>query len=94
MAWLGGRTDTAVLVTADHECGGLVVSSEAGSYANTLVGPNGAIYYEYRNGGHTSANVALYVSGVTVDFTKFEVYSDQVLKNTGIFYLMQDLLGT
>jgi alkaline phosphatase len=93
MNWLGDRTDTAVLITADHETGGLVVSNEAGKYANPIEGPNGTLYYEYRNGGHTSANVALYVHGVTVDFTKSELYKDEVFKNTGIYYLMSDILN-
>jgi alkaline phosphatase len=92
--WLGDRTDTAILITADHECGGLVVSNEAGTYANPLEGPNGTLYYEYRNGGHTPANVALYVYGFAADFTKSELYQEDVLKNSGIFFLMWDLLNT
>ena len=93
MAWLGDRTDTAVLITADHETGGLVCSGEEGTYANPVEGPNGTIYYEYRSGGHTMTDVALYVYGVTVDFTKSEVYKDEVLKNTGVYYLMSDILN-
>ncbi len=93
MNWLGDRTDTAVLITADHETGGLVASNEPGTYANTIEGTNGTLYYEYRNGSHTSANVGLFVHGITADFTKSELYQEDVLKNTGIFYLMLDILN-
>lgn len=92
LSWLGDRTDTAILITADHESGGLVVSNEVGSYANTLESPNGTLYYEYRNNGHTADNVALYVYGFAADFTKSELYQQDELKNTGIFFLMLDLL--
>lgn len=94
LSWLGDRTDTAILITADHECGGLVVSNEAGTYANPEETPSGTLYYEFRNGGHTAANVALYVYGFAADFTKSELYGEDELKNTGIFYLMLDLLET
>ena len=94
LSWLGDRTDTAVLITADHESGGLVVGGQ-GEYANTLEGaPSGDLLsYQYNAGGHTSANVALFVHGITADFTKSELYQEDVLKNTGIFFLMLDILN-
>ena len=93
MRWLGNRTDTAVLITADHETGSLQVSGEEGKYANTFDGPNGKISYEYRGSNHTSVNVALYVHGVTADFTKSDLYKKKALKNTGIYYLMEEILN-
>ena len=96
MAWLGDRTDTVVLITADHETGGLQVSDQA-EYPNeetvTVGGESKSLYYIFNAGAHTSANVALFVHGVTVDFAKSELYKDEALKNTGIFYLMLDILG-
>ena len=92
MKWLGGRTDTVVLITADHETGGLLVSDQEGKYKDTLAGPNGNIYYEYRSGNHTAMNVALYVHGVTADFTKSDLYNKKALKNTGVYYLMEEIL--
>ena len=97
MNWLGDRTDTAVLITADHETGGLKVSNQP-EYPNpetvTVNGETKTLYYMFTAGAHTTANVALYVHGVTADFTKSELYQEDVLKNTGIFYLMWDILNT
>ena len=97
MNWLGDRTDTAVLITADHETGGLQVSDQS-EYPNpetvTVNGETKTLYYIFNAGGHTSTNVSLFVHGVTADFTKSELYQEEVLKNTGIFYLMLDILNT
>lgn len=97
MTWLGDRTDTAVLVTADHETASLQVSDNQGKYENTLVAaPDGAsqdISYEFRNPNHTTTNVALYTYGFTADFTRSELYKKKALKNTGIYYLMVELLS-
>ena len=93
MAWLGDRTDTVVLIAADHETGGLQVSDQPEYPNEQTVGANKTLYYVYTAGAHTGANVALFVHGVTADFTKSELYQDGVLKNTGIFYLMLDILG-
>ena len=95
MNWLGDRTDTAVLITADHETGGLQVSDQP-EYPNpevvTVNGESKTLYYVFTAGAHTPANVALFVHGITADFTKSELYQEDVLKNTGIFYLMLDIL--
>lgn len=94
--WLGDRTDTAILVVADHETGGLLVSDQP-EYANpenvTVDGVSKTLFYEYRAGGHTSTNVALFVYGITADFTKSEHYMEDALKNAGIYYLMLDILN-
>ena len=96
MNWLGDRTDTAVLITADHETGGLQVSDQP-EYPNTEVvtvnGESKTLYYMFTAGAHTPANVVLFVHGVTADFTKSELYQEDTLKNTGIFYLMRDILN-
>ena len=98
MNWLGDRTDTAVLVTADHETASLQVSDKAGKYENTLVSAaNGAsqdISYTFRTPNHTITNVALYTYGFTADFTKSDLYTKKALKNTGIYYLMEEILTT
>ena len=95
--WLGDRTDTAVLITADHETGGLQVSDQP-EYPNaevvTVNGETKTLYYIFNAGAHTSTNVTLFVYGVTADFTKSELYQEETLKNTGIFYLMADILNT
>ena len=96
MHWLGDRTDTAVLVTADHETASLQVSDKLGKYTETLEaatsGANQDISYEFRTPNHTTTNVALYVYGVSADFSKSDLYHKKALKNTGIYYLMEEIL--
>ena len=96
MNWLGDRTDTIVLVTADHETGGLLVSDKA-EYPNaetvTVDGVTKTLYYDYTAPDHTSANVGLFIHGIEADFTASELYVEDVLKNTGIFYFMVDILN-
>ena len=96
MNWLGDRTDTAVLVTADHETASLQVSEKSGKYAETLTaatsGASQDISYDFRTPNHTTANVSLYVYGVTADFSKSDLYQKKALKNTGIYYLMEEIL--
>ena len=92
MNWLGDRTDTAVLVTADHETGGLQVSAEADKYPNIEVFPTVTVSYELRTVNHTITNVSLFVHGVNADFTKSDLYTKKALKNTGIYYLMAEIL--
>lgn len=59
MDWAQARNDTLVLVTADHETGGL-----------TLLANNGAGAYptvSWSTGGHTSTNVPVYAWGVNAE---------------------------
>lgn len=55
LRWAAGRSDTLILVTADHETGGLIFLQD-----------NGAGYYPgvaWSTGGHTGANVPVYAWG-------------------------------
>ena len=92
MKWLGDRTDTMVLVTADHETGGLQITDEVGKYKNDIVFGDKTCSYEFRGTNHTGVNVALYVYGVEADFTKSDLYKKKALKNNGIYYLMEEAL--
>ena len=92
LEWIGDRTDTMVLVTADHECGGLQVSEKESKYSNQYTIGDKTISYEFRTTNHTGVNVALYVYGVTADFTKSDLYAKKALKNIGIYYLMEEAL--
>jgi alkaline phosphatase len=53
--WAAGRTDTLIIVTADHETGGLTVT------ANNGVGNYPTVTWS--TGGHTGANVPVYAWG-------------------------------
>ena len=92
LEWIGDRNDTLVLVTADHECGGLQISEKPEKYENTYTFGDTTVSYEFRSTNHTGVNVALYVYGVEADFTKSALYSKKALKNIGIYNLMEEAL--
>ena len=72
--WLGDRDDTLVIVTADHETGGLwvVKPKGAGEYPDVFWGTP----------GHTGANVPLYAHGPGAE--RF----GRVVDNTDLFEVM------
>lgn len=75
--WIGDRTDTAVIVTADHETGGLT-QNEEGSFF-------------YTSDTHSQAFVSVYTYGFTPDYT--DLYLEEgVIKNTSVFTIAYDLL--
>lgn len=70
-----GRKDTAVLITADHETGGLSATTNRAKMNNSL----------FSTGGHTGADVNLYLKYVAFDKKK-------VIDNTQIFLLCKSLV--
>lgn len=93
LSWLGDRTDTAILVTADHETGGLDVSTEPIFATGHAVGET-VIYYQWTETIHTNDKVGLFVYGIDVDFSKFVFYGAQhLIKNTDVYELMKQLLN-
>ena len=69
--WGAGRADTLILVTADHETGGLIVISNNGIGKLPTV--------SWSTTGHTDANVPVYAWGVNAEMV------DGVMDNTGLF---------
>jgi len=53
--WVSNRTDTLIIVTADHETGGLVVTNDAGPGVEPEV--------RWSTTGHTGTNVGLFAIG-------------------------------
>ncbi len=53
--WAAGRDDTLIMVTADHETGGLTVSDQVDSDGYPIV--------SWTTGGHTGVNVPVYAWG-------------------------------
>ena len=58
--WAAGRNDTLILVTADHETGGLTVLTNNGAGVLPTVTWSGT-------GGHTAAKVPVYAWGVNAE---------------------------
>lgn len=91
LAWIGDRADTAILVTADHETGGLTVSTEKYFSSAYYLNPN--IRYAFSTTGHTNSKVGLFVYGIQADFSKFTYYGSQhLIKNIDVYNLMADVM--
>jgi alkaline phosphatase len=69
--WSQGRSDTLILVTADHETGGLTVLQNNG--------PGVFPGVSWSSGGHTGINVPVYAWGVNSDW----IYG--IMDNTDLF---------
>lgn len=92
MEWIGDREDTAVIITADHETGGLHVNNTT-NYGLTYQGKNGPIYYKWDTTNHTRSNVSVFVYGIKPDFASFDTYkTEYLIKNTDIFRTMKQVL--
>lgn len=93
MSWIGDRTDTAVLITSDHETGGLFVSTED-IYPNVYTSADGQnIYYEWTSQGHTPTEVRLFTYGFEPHFERY--YTEELpssILNTDVFNIMLELL--
>jgi len=76
ITWAAGRTDTLIIVTADHETGGLTVLQNNGKGNFPTV--------SWSTTGHTSANVPVYASGVNAE------YVTGTLDNTQLFKVVND----
>jgi len=72
LAWAAGRDDTLVIVTADHETGGLKVEADNG--------PGSLPTVSWAGGSHTATPVPLYAWGINADI--FAAVHD----NTDIFF--------
>ena len=94
MEWVGDRNDTVVLISADHETGGLSVSKTE-QLQFSYNGQNGTFYFAWRSKNHTQAFVDLYVYGINEDFGTYKNFLDEnLIKNTDIFLLMKRLVTT
>ncbi len=90
--WIGDRKDTAVIVTADHETGGLS-ASEKTQYNNTYTSGAKKFFYQWSTTGHTKTEVKVFVYGYDVDFKAISEYSKKdMIKNTDVFKLMKNIL--
>jgi len=71
--WAAGRTDTLIIVTADHETGGLDVVQDngAGQYPDVT----------WSSGGHTGTNVPVYAWGQNAELVT------GVMDNTDMFFV-------
>ena len=94
LSFASGRDDTAVIITADHETGGLKVDSDPTKYEATCEKDGEVLFsYEYTTSNHTNANVPIYYYGFGAKPELFSTYSSsEKIKNNEVFLLMKDLV--
>lgn len=92
LAWANGRTDTAIIITADHETGALRVDSEK-KFPTAYTYNGKTLYYMFNSDSHSDTPVPVYVYGFEADFTPYWLDDTQtVIKNISVFSIMLDLL--
>ena len=94
MEFAKDRNDTAIIVTADHETGGLKTSANADEYAEKFTSQNGTEFsYEFSTTSHTQTNVPLYFTGFGVKSELLGTFaSEEKVKNSEIFLIVRDLV--
>ena len=92
LEWAKDRDDTVVIVTADHETGGLFVNADATHEDMVLAyeGERGA--YSWSSTGHTSVDVHFYINGADIDFASYSFGEADRIKNTDVFEIMKNLM--
>ena len=86
LAWIGDRTDTAILITADHETGDFSVSSSKTLPYSASVDGGPTVYYRFNSGSHTKSNVGLFIYGADVDIESISYFgTPYTVKNSDIF---------
>ena len=92
LEWAKDRDDTVVIVTADHETGGLQLLRGATheDIVNAYIGEKGA--YSWTSGSHTATDVNIYINGADIDFSKYAIDNNNRIKNTDVFEIMKSLI--
>lgn len=92
LEWIGERKDTALLVCADHETGGLSIGIKNGNEKHITVGRIN-IYYSFATREHTNSKIKLFVWGTSVELQKFNLpESTDTIKNTQIYNIMYEIM--
>ncbi len=92
--WAKDRNDTLVLVTADHETGGLYVADGIG-YGELFDRKEDESFknFLWTSTGHTSKDVWLYAYGATINFEDYSTYLNGLrLANTDVFKIAKAYL--
>jgi alkaline phosphatase len=99
LEWAADRDDTVVIVTADHETGGLELKETASTALNfleTTSYDNGMTYvpkhYAWTTTSHSSTDVNFYINGANIDFRNYSFGMNTRIKNTDVFKIMKSLL--
>ena len=93
LAWAKNRNDTAILVTADHETGGLLMNTGDSGSGLHVTDDGKIIRFRWSTTGHTNRDVGLFTYGFRFNPADRPYYkSRDRIKNTDIFGIMKDLV--
>ena len=92
--WAKDRDDTVVIVTSDHETGGLELSNKIKkdnmfNQTSLAVGD----FYRWGSTNHTAEDVYCFINGANIDFSQYSFGSKDRIKNSDIFQIMKTLMG-
>lgn len=94
LKWAKDRDDTVVIVTADHETGGLElpndVTHDGMVIAYEVFGESP--YYTWTSSGHTATDVNCYINGADINFAKYSFGMEHRIKNIDVFQIMKSLM--
>ena len=96
--WAEKRTDTVVIVTADHETGGLELLNEEQANKRNFLEMNGNGNYKYfrwTDTGHTHTPVRLFYYGPKIEFANYSSFdepTEKLIKNIDIFKIMKSYI--
>ena len=96
LEWAKDRDDTVVIVTADHETGGLQLDENLTHDMLVQDYDNGGYIcegYEWTTTGHSSTDVWCYINGADIDFSKYALGRDDRIQNVDVFKIMKELIG-
>ena len=93
LEWAKDRDDTVVIVTADHETGGLTLEKDV-THKDMLDAYDKGYgdYFLWSSSGHTNADVYLYVNGADIHFEEYSFKDKNRIKNTEVFEIMKSLM--
>jgi len=92
LEWAKGRDDTVVIVTADHETGGLTLHDGVTHEDMLLAYEGERIGYDWTTTGHTDTDVNFYVNGANINFAQYSFGTADRIKNTDVFEIMKALM--
>ena len=87
--WAMQRDDTIVIVTADHETGGLYLDEKVNK-KNLMIEGEG---YLWETSGHTGVDVDCFIAGKNIDFTQYSFESADRIQNRDIFQIMKSFIA-